>query len=50
LKGYGMLRDALHDKGVSGVRIKCEIIADAGHVGAMPISLYNGLRFLFARD
>jgi len=50
LKGYGMLRDALHDKGFGASRMKAEIVADAGHVGAMPISLYNGLRFLFARE
>jgi predicted alpha/beta superfamily hydrolase len=50
LKGYGILRGALQDRGLAGSRIKTEIVAEAGHVGAMPISLYNGLRFLFRRD
>jgi predicted alpha/beta superfamily hydrolase len=50
LKGYGLLRDAFREKGLSGSRIKAEIIPDAGHVGAMPISLYNGLRFLLHDD
>ena len=49
LKGFGQLRDALKGKGIEGPRLKTEIIPQAGHVGAMPISLYNGLRFLFAR-
>jgi predicted alpha/beta superfamily hydrolase len=47
LKGFGILRDALKEKGFEGPRAKAEIIRDAGHVGAMPIALYNGLRFLF---
>lgn len=47
LKGYGLLRDALARNGLEAPRAKAEIIAEAGHVGAMPISLYNGLRFLF---
>jgi len=46
-KGFGILRDALKEKGLEGPRAKAEIIRDAGHVGAMPIALYNGLRFLF---
>jgi len=50
LKGYGLLRDALQHKGLTGSRIKAEIIPEAGHVGAIPIALYNGLRFLFDRD
>ena len=50
LKGYGILRDALHEKGFGEPRSKAEIIEDAGHVGAMPIALYNGLRFLFSRE
>ena len=49
LKGYGLVRDALARAGLDAPRAKTEIIADAGHVGAMPISLYNGLRFLFRR-
>lgn len=48
LKGYGMLRDALETKGFTRPRAKMEIISEAGHVGAMPISLANGIRFLFA--
>jgi predicted alpha/beta superfamily hydrolase len=47
LKGYGILRDALLAKGLKCPRAKLEIIGEAGHVGAMPIALYNGLRFLF---
>lgn len=49
LTGYGILRDALREKGFGGSRAKTEIIEDAGHVGAMPIALYNGLRFLLDR-
>jgi hypothetical protein len=49
LKGFGMLRDTLAAKGLKGPRVKAEVIPEAGHVGAMPISLYNGLRFLFRR-
>jgi len=48
LKGYGMLRDAFLEKGFREPRAKMEIIEDAGHVGAMPIALYNGIRFLFS--
>ena len=47
LKGFGLVREALSGKGLEGPRAKWEIIAGAGHVGGMPISLYNGLRFLF---
>jgi hypothetical protein len=47
LKGFGILRDALKEKGFEAPRAKAEIIRDAGYVGAMPIALYNGLRFLF---
>jgi predicted alpha/beta superfamily hydrolase len=50
LQGYGILRDALLANGFDGARAKMEIIDDAGHVGAMPISLYNGLRFLFSNE
>ena len=49
LKGYGLVRDALARGGLDGPRLKTEVIADAGHVGGMPISLYNGLRFLYRR-
>ena len=49
LKGYGLLRDALMKRDIREPRLKTEIIADSGHVGGMPISLYNGLRFLFRR-
>ena len=47
LKGYGLVRDGLARAGLHAPRAKMEIIAEAGHVGGMPISLYNGLRFLF---
>jgi predicted alpha/beta superfamily hydrolase len=50
LKGFGLLRGAFQHKGFTDPRIKAEIIPDAGHVGAMPIALYNGIRFLFERD
>ena len=50
LKAYGILRDALHKNGFGESKLKTEIIQDAGHVGAMPIALYNGLRFLFSQD
>ena len=46
LRSYGILRTALKRRGVGSPRARTEIIASAGHVGAMPISLYNGLRFL----
>lgn len=49
LKGFGMVRDALHEKGLEDARLKAEIIPASGHVGAMPTALYNGLRFLFRR-
>ncbi len=49
LKGFGILRDALLKRNVREPRLKVEIIPDSGHVGGMPISLYNGLRFLFSR-
>jgi predicted alpha/beta superfamily hydrolase len=47
LKGFGMLRSAFQEKGFEGTRMKAEIIRESGHVGAMPIALYNGFRFLF---
>jgi hypothetical protein len=47
LKGFGLVRGALSAKGLESPRLKTEIIPEAGHVGGMPISLYNGLRFLF---
>jgi predicted alpha/beta superfamily hydrolase len=47
LKSFDILRSALKHKGFEDARLKTEIIASSGHVGAMPISLYNGLRFLF---
>lgn len=49
LKGFGILKDALSARDFNGSRAKIEIIKEAGHVGAMPIALYNGLRFLFHR-
>jgi len=49
LKGFGIFRDALRAKGLGESRAKTEIIEEVGHVGAMPIALYNGLRFLFRR-
>jgi predicted alpha/beta superfamily hydrolase len=49
LKGFGALRSALKEKGIEGERLKAEIIPEAGHVGAMPIALYNGVRFLYRR-
>jgi predicted alpha/beta superfamily hydrolase len=49
LKGFGILKDALSSRDFKGSRAKIEIIKEAGHVGAMPIALYNGLRFLFHR-
>ncbi|HQF88223.1 MAG TPA: alpha/beta hydrolase-fold protein [Acidobacteriota bacterium] len=49
LKGYGLLRDALMKRDLREPQLKAEIIPDSGHVGGMPISLYNGLRFLFRR-
>jgi predicted alpha/beta superfamily hydrolase len=50
LKGFGILRDALQEDGFKEPRARMEIIADAGHVGALPIAMYNGLRFLFRRE
>jgi len=47
LKGFDLLRSALKEKGLDQSRVRTEIIHSAGHVGAMPTSLYNGLRFLF---
>ncbi len=47
LRGFGALRDALREKGFGGPRLKAEVIREAAHVGAMPIALYNGIRFLF---
>ena len=44
LKGFGLLRDALREKGLTAPRQKAEIVPEAGHVGALPISIYNGLR------
>lgn len=38
LKGFGMLRDTLSAKGLKGPRMKADVILEAGHVGAMPIS------------
>jgi len=49
LRGFCSLRDALRQKGVTDSRLKAEIIGQAGHVGAMPIALYNGLRYLMGR-
>ncbi len=47
LKGFAMLRFALQEKGFESSRVKTEIIKANGHVGAMPIALYNGFRHLF---
>lgn len=50
LKSFDLLRAALHRKGFEDPRMKTEIIDAAGHVGALPISLYNGCRFLFGQE
>jgi uncharacterized protein len=50
LKSYDLLRTALLEKDFDDSRLKQEIIGSSGHVGAMPISLYNGLRFLFGEN
>ena len=50
LKGFGMLRDALQAKGLKEPSLRAETIEASGHVGAMPIALYNGLRFLFRNE
>ncbi len=50
LKSFDILRSALKHKGLGESRMRTEIIDSAGHVGAMPISLYNGFRFLFPND
>ncbi len=47
LKGFGMLRTTMLEKGLVAEKVKTEIINASGHVGAMPIAIYNGLRFLF---
>jgi uncharacterized protein len=47
LKSYDLLRSALHKLDIEQWKLKFEIIGSSGHVGAMPISLYNGLRFIF---
>ncbi|MBU1636196.1 hypothetical protein KKC97_00840 [bacterium] len=47
LKSYDLLRSALNGLEIEDSKLKFEIISSSGHVGAMPISLYNGLRFLF---
>lgn len=46
LKGFGMVRAAFLEKDVAGAKLKAEVINASGHVGAMPIALYNGLRFV----
>jgi predicted alpha/beta superfamily hydrolase len=50
LKSYDILRTAFQQKGIEDSKIKTEMINEAGHVGAMPISLYNGFRFIFQSD
>ena len=50
LKGFGMVRGELLDKRSADTRVKAEIINASGHVGAMPIALYNGVRFPFGND
>lgn len=50
MKGFCMLRDTFKEKGFEESKIKTEIIAASGHVGAMPIALYNGIRFLFRNN
>jgi predicted alpha/beta superfamily hydrolase len=50
LKGFDLLRAAFREKGFKDSRAKTEIINANGHVGAMPIALYNGFRFLFSND
>ena len=50
LKSFGLLRSALGREGAEGLKIKTEIIESSGHVGAMPISLYNGIRFVFQSE
>jgi predicted alpha/beta superfamily hydrolase len=47
LKGFAMLRAALKEKGLDDSRLQTEIIGSSAHVGAMPIALYNGIRFVF---
>jgi len=48
LKSFDLLRSALRQLEFENSRFKQEIIESSGHVGAMPISLYNGLRFIFS--
>lgn len=50
LRSYDSVRSALAKAGVESLEYKAEIIDAAGHVGAMPISLYNGFRFVFASE
>lgn len=50
LKGFGILRAAFREKGFEDSRMKAEIINANGHVGAMPIALYDGFRFLFRNN
>lgn len=50
LKSFAILRSAFKQKGLEESRVRTEIIDSAGHVGAMPISLCNGFRFLFPKD
>ncbi len=50
LKSFDLMRSALTRTAGGGPEIKAEIIDAAGHVGAMPISLYNGFRFIFQND
>lgn len=50
LKSYALLRSIFLKQSLSDKHLKMEIIPNSGHVGAMPISLYNGVRFLFRND
>lgn len=38
-KSFAILRSVLHREGLDDLEIRTEIVAGAGHVGAMPISL-----------
>jgi hypothetical protein len=50
LKSFDLMRSALTRTAGGSPETKAEIIDAAGHVGAMPISLYNGFRFIFQHD
>jgi hypothetical protein len=49
LQGYGFLKDKLRRLQSDSIVLKTEIIKNEGHASGLPVSLYNGVRFLYGK-